>query len=198
MTKALLLIEFQEEWLNPAGKLYPRVDDPKRLEASLQQAKKALKHAREQGYLIAHSGLSFQSGYPELGKAKLGLRAHIPHRQTFQAGTEGAKFHPDFEPQAGELIAEGRLGASAFAGSNLDAQLRNHHVNDLYIMGYALHVCVESTFRASHDLGYETRVISDACAAFTEAQEAYFKQHVANHFGQGISTQQFITGNYNE
>ena len=75
MTIALLLIEFQEEWLNPAGKLYPRVDDPKRLKASIQQAKKALKHAREPGYLIAHSGLSFQSGYAELGKAKLELRA---------------------------------------------------------------------------------------------------------------------------
>jgi len=193
MTKSLLLIEFQQEWLNPKGKLYPRVDSPARLKASIEQAKKALSHARKNGWLIAHSGLTFKLGYPELGKANLGLRSHIPHRQTFLAGNEGTKFHSDFESKEGELLVEGRLGTSAFSGSNLNCKLHNHQVTELFIMGYALHVCVESTLRAAHDLGYETRVITDASAAFTEKQEDYFKQHVASHFGQAISTEEFIS-----
>jgi len=197
MTKALLLIEFQQEWLDPTGKLYSRIDDVKRLEASQHNAEKALAYARKAGHLIVHSGLSFKN-YQLLGDAELGLRAHIPHHKTFLANTMGSQFHPKFTPQNDELEVSGRLGASAFSGSNLDALLRNNHVTELTLMGYALHVCIESTLRAAHDLGYTTRVITDACAAFTEAQETYFKDHIVDHFGQAISTQQFITGETHE
>ena len=193
MTKALLLIEFQQEWLSTTGKLYLLIDDPNRLQHSMRQAQHALTYARQHDFLVIHSGLSFNN-YESLGKASLGLRAHIPQAKTFMANSNSSNFYPDFTPLDNELLVTGRLGASAFAGSNLDAQLRYNGVTELYIMGYALHVCVESTLRAAHDLGYETRVIADACAAFTEEQEQYFLNHVINHFGQATTAQLFTTG----
>jgi nicotinamidase-related amidase len=194
MNKALLTIEFQQEWLSPSGKLFHLIDDPDRLEKSIEQAKKALSYARQRGWLVLHSGLSFQSGYPELGTAAFGLRARIQHNQAFLAGSEGAKFHPDFIPRGDDLVVDGRLGASAFSGSNLDSQLRNNNVTELFIMGYALNVCVESTLRAAHDLGYNTRVISDAGASFTQTQEEHFNAEVVPHFGEAISTEQLVAG----
>jgi nicotinamidase-related amidase len=74
--------------------------------------------------------------------------------------------------------------------------LRNNNINQLFLMGYALQECVESFLRSGHDLGYESRVISDACAAFTQVQEDYFNNQIAHRFGESISTQQFLTGKY--
>jgi nicotinamidase-related amidase len=59
-------------------------------------------------------------------------------------------------------------------------------------MGYALHVCVESTVRAAHDLGYEVIVIEDACSAFNKEQKQYFLESILHHFGSSIKAGDFI------
>ena len=55
-----------------------------------------------------------------------------------------------------------RPGWSAFAGTDLDAQLRARGVTGLVLAGVATSIGVESTARAAHDLGYELVVASDA------------------------------------
>ena len=91
-----------------------------------------------------------------------------------------------------EFVVGGRTGGSAFAGSNLDSYLRNNHIDTLYIMGYALHVCVESTLRSAHDLGYKPILIEDASAAFTPEQRQHVLNEVVHHFGKKITTQEFM------
>lgn len=59
------------------------------------------------------------------------------------------------------------------------------------MMGYALQVCVESTMRQAHDVGYEVVVIHDACAAFTQEIQDYVLEHVVEHFGVGVTSQRF-------
>jgi nicotinamidase-related amidase len=59
-------------------------------------------------------------------------------------------------------------------------------------MGYALHVCVESTLRAAHDIGYQSIIIEDAAAAFNQQQKEYFMDHVIHHFGHSIKSSKFI------
>jgi nicotinamidase-related amidase len=60
-------------------------------------------------------------------------------------------------------------------------------------MGYALHVCVESTFRSAHDLGYNVILIADASAAFTKEQQEYVLNEVIHHFGKKITVNEFTT-----
>ncbi|MCC3382126.1 isochorismatase family protein [Paenibacillus farraposensis] len=71
---------------------------------------------------------------------------------------QGSQFGEAFTPEPGEFVVSGRTGASGFAGSNLDSFLRNQEIKKIYIAGYAFHVCVESTLRHGHDLGYEIRL----------------------------------------
>lgn len=191
-SSALLLIEFQHEWLAEDGKLNHLLADKEQYLISLKNAEKIIRHCRQSKINIIHSGLNFTHDYKELGKAKHGLRALIPKNITFLENTKASCFTPPFVPQDNEFIVQGRLGASAFAGSNLDAYLRNNSIQTLFIMGYALHVCVESTLRAAHDLGYEAIIIEDACAAFNQAQKTYFFDNTIHHFGSHIKTDDFI------
>ncbi|MNY51808.1 Isochorismatase family protein YecD [compost metagenome] len=68
------------------------------------------------------------------------------------------------------MITERTGGSSAFAATTLDSYLRNNKIEDIYLMGFALRQCVESTLRNAYDLGYHTNVIYDASAAFTQEQ----------------------------
>ncbi|MCD6047131.1 MAG: yecD [Gammaproteobacteria bacterium] len=188
----LILIEFQNEWLSPQGKLHHLMQDTRSFTASLENAAKILSAARERQVNIIHSGLNFSADYRELGKAKAGLRAAISKHQTFQNTTDSIIFPEPFKPKTQEFIVTGRTGASAFSGSNLDCYLRFHKIDKLYLMGYALHVCIESTLRAAHDLGYEVILIEDACAAFTQAQKTHMLSEVLPHFGTSISSNDFL------
>ena len=190
--KALLLIEFQHEWLHEEGKLYPLMTDKKQFLASIECASKVITAVRSSAMPVIHSGLSFQPNYPELGHAKCGLRSAIPAHQTFLSASDGSQFVEPFVPMSNEFVVNGRVGGSAFAGSNLDAYLRNNNIKTIYLMGYALHVCVESTLRAAHDLGYEVFLIEDATAAFTDGQKQHVLNDVVHHFGERITANQFI------
>ncbi|PRY03137.1 nicotinamidase-related amidase [Pontibacter ummariensis] len=189
--QALLLIECQNEWLNPKGKLHHLMQHKEQFESSLRNIELALRHARAQGLSIIHSGLRFQAGYPELTGGKAGLREAIPRVGTFPEDSWNSQFYPSLQPLQGEFVVQGRTGASAFSGSNLDVYLRHKDITEIFIAGYALHVCVESTLREAHDKGYLPILIEDASAAFTAAQQSHVLDQVVHHFGYSISTEDF-------
>ncbi|MFB7618804.1 cysteine hydrolase family protein [Kitasatospora sp. NPDC056181] len=185
---ALVLIEFQREWLDPEhGRLNHLVEDRDLLDTAVGGAAAALAAARAHGVPVVHVPLVLTPGAPELEgwtPARLGLRAAIPRAGTWIRGSAGAEFAEAFRPSPGEPVVRGRAGASAFAGSSdLDLILRRLGVTDLYLAGFATHVCVESTLREAHDRGYTAHVIHDACAAFNRAQQDHVREHVIHHFG---------------
>ena len=184
---ALVLIECQNEWLADDGLLQAVIEDLRQFSGAQDGALALLGLAREAGIAVAHAGLSFQSGHPELGPGGFGLRGAIKHYGTFRENGHGSAFAPGFEPVHGEFIVRGRTGSSAFAGSNLDRWLRNNGIDTVILAGFALHVCVESTLRAAHDLGYLCYLAKDATAAFTARQKQHVLDEVASHFGRTVS-----------
>ncbi|MFF4647348.1 cysteine hydrolase family protein [Streptomyces sp. NPDC001389] len=195
---ALVLIEFQREWLDPEhGRLNHLVEDRDLLDTAVRGAAAALAAARAHGVPVVHVPLVLTPGAPELEgwtPARLGLRAAIPKAGTWIQGSTGVEFAEAFQPAPGEPVVSGRAGASAFAGSSdFDLILRRLGVTDLYLAGFATHVCVESTLREAHDRGYTTHVIHDACAAFTRAQQEHVREHVIHHFGDETNAAAFAT-----
>jgi nicotinamidase-related amidase len=190
---ALLLIECQNEWLSTKGKLHGLIEDKAMFNRSVKNISKALEMARNMRMPVAHVGLGFQKGYPELANGKSGLNKTIPSVGTFQLDSFGAEFYEPFRPIEGEFIIKGRCGASGFAGSNLDAWLRKNRIEDLYLVGYATHVCVESTMREAHDKGYNPILLEDATSAFNRKQQDYILNEIVHHFGQHLPTKDFIS-----
>lgn len=187
---ALLLIEYQREWLDPDGKLNPLMQDRPQLAAAVAASRRLIAAARGAGLRIVHVGLRFAEGYPELGRADHGLRGAIPKLGTFQG--RAAAFVPPFDPRPGEFVVAGRTGASGFAGSNLDSYLRHQGIDTLLIAGFALQVCVESTLRQAHDLGYRPVLVAEAGAAFTPAQRRHVLEEVVHHFGTAATLAQVL------
>lgn len=190
---ALILIETQNEWMHPDGKLYKsHIKDKEMLHKSIKNIEKVLDYARQNNIMVIHVGLRFEKGYPELANGKSGLRKGIPNAGTFPIHEFGSQFYETVKPLDTEFVVTGRVGASGFTGSNLDAFLRNNKIENLYLVGYATHVCVESTLRDAHDRGYNTFLISDATSAFNQEQQDYVLKEIVHHFGEHLTSQEFI------
>ena len=193
-SKALVLIETQNEWMHSEGKLRKLlIEDEEMMIQSIENIRTVLEYARVNDFKIVHVGLRFQSGYPELANGESGLRKAIPNAGTFPLNGFGSQFYDPVAPLDDEFIVTGRIGASGFTGSNLDSFLRNNKIEDVYLVGYATHVCVESTLRDAHDKGYNTNVISDATAAFNKEQQEYMLKEIVHHFGEHLTTSEFVS-----
>lgn len=188
---AILLIETQNEWMHPDGKLRKLlIQDEEMMQKSIKNIEKLVDFARKNDILLIHCGLRFEKGYPELANGKSGLRKAIPKAGTFPINEFGSQFYETVQPIDGEFVVTGRVGASGFTGSNLDVYLRNNKVENLYLAGYATHVCVESTLRDAHEKGYNTFLISDATSAFNKTQQEYVLNEIVHHFGEHLSTEE--------
>jgi nicotinamidase-related amidase len=188
---ALLLIEFQGEWLSPDGRLSPLLQDHQQVETALQNATLALQAARKSGMNVVHAGMMFQPGHPEISGGYYGLRGLQPITNVFVAGTPGSEFVEPFTPEQGEFVPTGRTGASVFTGSDLDRYLRDRDITTLYLTGFASNVCVESTMRDAHDRGYHTIVLGDATATFTREQQQNFLEDSVHHFAYKMQVVEF-------
>lgn len=187
---ALVCIEFQREWLAEDGVLFQRlVTDKAAFRRAVGSAAEVLAMARENGWAIAHAGLDLRHDphYQVFagGTGKLGLAGAIPKAGTWTG--DGAEFVPPFVPQTGEFVVKGRSGASVLNNSTLDPFCRHNSIDTLLLMGFATHVCIESSMRDAHDRGYRAIAIRDACAGFEAAHDAYFAAHVVHHFGESIT-----------
>ena len=190
-TSALVLVEFQRDWLDPRGTLRQLVSEPDAMDEAGRRSEAALAAARQSGMRVVHVGLRLTPGYSELGRSYYGVRGIQPLVQPFREGTPGVEWAPAFTPRPGEFETSGRTGISAFAGSNLDAYLRNNGIDTIYIAGFATEVCYESTIRDGHDLGYHVVALSDATASFTRAARDASLKHAVHHFAHKMDTAAF-------
>lgn len=192
---ALIFIEFQNEWLDPDAPLNQLIEDRSQFENGVRNAALIIEQARRSGFPVVHAGLSLVDDptYSIFGggHGKSGLKGAIPKAETWRDPQRVAYAEP-FVPEPGEFVVAGRSGASVLTNSNLDAYLRNNRIDQIFLLGFALHVCVESTLRHAHDLGYEVTVVSDAAPAFTATQRDHVISNVIHHFGHDITTEQLL------
>ncbi|MRW87508.1 isochorismatase family protein [Pseudoduganella sp. FT26W] len=187
---ALILIEYQNDWMAVTGGINAQFKDRKQFEDSVANSKQVLAEARRRHMEVIFVTMTLEPSYKVLGQAKFGLRAAMPQYKSFLG--KQAEFFPGFEPAANEYVIRERTGSSAFAGTSLDSYLRNNHIEDIYLTGYALRQCVESTLRHAHDLGYNTHVIYDASAAFTREQQTSFLSDIVPFYGKALTTMDFL------
>lgn len=75
------------------------------------------------------------------------------------------RFKEEATPLDGEAVITKRVNA-AFIGTDLEERLRKADIGRLFICGLTTNHCVETTARMAGNLGFETFLISDACATF--------------------------------
>ncbi|MGO4313069.1 isochorismatase family cysteine hydrolase [Pseudomonas sp. KB_15] len=87
---------------------------------------------------------------------------------SYRAGTRQVEIIESLMPQSGELIIDkGRY--SAFHRTDLDTRLKALEVDTLIICGVLTDVCVLTSVFDAFALGYQVRLVSDACTTTTLA-----------------------------
>jgi nicotinamidase-related amidase len=149
--RALVVIDVQQEYFEG---LLP-IQYPAREEsvARIREAVDAATHADAPIVLVQHE---LPAGAPVFGSGSA----------TFQN-------HPDiaaYEGKAAKRISK-QFG-SVFAGTDLDAWLRDHGIDTITLVGYMTNNCILSSAVDAEPRGFAVEVLSDATGAIDLANEA--------------------------
>lgn len=189
---AILLIEFQNEWLSPDGSLHLVIKEQLEQKGLVSNTEYLLDELRKKGVTIVHAPLSFTPDYREVLRDATALVSIIKENKRFQQNAHGAEIYPKFTPASSDLVAEGRKGISGFAGSNLDHLLRARGIRYVAVAGFVTEVCVESTIRDAYDRGYHCTLLSDCTAAHTIEDQMYVEKKIMPYFGNVLTSKEMI------
>ncbi|MBV8097181.1 MAG: cysteine hydrolase [Acetobacteraceae bacterium] len=133
---------------------------------NLKAVVKAIREKNIQVFIVPHH--RWEPGDYERWKHANHTQIASGKRQTFAKGTWGGEWHPDFVPQAGDIIIKEHWAQSGFANTDLDQQLKQYGIEKVIIIGLLANTCIESTGRFAMELGYHVTLVTDATAAFSQ------------------------------
>ncbi|KAL7553844.1 hypothetical protein ACHAWF_017443 [Thalassiosira exigua] len=173
---ALVLVEYQNEFTTKGGKLHDAVAPCMESNNMLKNSLGVLSELRSKGCHIFHVPIMFKPGHREIGGKSAGILSGIKEGETFTAGTFGAEFHKDFQPEETDIVVNGKLGLCGFFSTNLDFLLRQKGVKNVILGGFLTNCCIESTMRTAYECGYSVYTLKDCTAATSvEAHSAAFE-----------------------
>ncbi|MEU6654248.1 isochorismatase family cysteine hydrolase [Streptomyces sp. NPDC046900] len=163
---AVLLVDPFNDFISEGGKVWPHLEPVAREVGLLDHLRSVIASAREAGVRVVfvphrrwEPGDYDSWNHPNPSQRKIQQMHH------FARGSWGGEFHPDFEPQPGEVVAQEHWGSSGFANTDLDMQLKQHGITHVAIVGLLANTCIEATARFAMELGYHVTLVRDATAA---------------------------------
>eukprot|EP01035_Chromulina_nebulosa_P027386 gene27386-36021_t len=168
-TTAIVLIEYQNEFCAPEGKLYGAVEPVIKNSNMLANSVALVQEARKKGCKIIHVPISFSPDFQELSTSSYGILANVKAGSCFVDKSWGADFVDSMKPQPEDIIIKGKLGLCGFESTNLDFVLRQLKVDTIALGGLLTNCCVESTMRAAYEKGYKVVTLVD-CTASTSLE----------------------------
>lgn len=95
---------------------------------------------------------------------------HVKHDSvepgsTLRPDRPGNAIKPQAAPLAGEPLFSKSVN-SAFIGTGLEEHLRSNGITALVVAGITTNHCVSTSTRMAGNLGFDTTLVSDACATF--------------------------------
>ena len=171
---ALLVVDPYNDFLSEGGKLFGAIREVADAVGMFDNLRKLIPAARSAGlkvFVLPHRRYRERDydGWRQLTAAQ----AQARQSRAFEHGTWGGEFHPDFGPQAGDVVVHEHWAQSSFANTDLDFQLKQHDIRKIILVGMVANSCIESTGRFGMELGYHVTLVKDATAAFSpEAMHA--------------------------
>ncbi|MDR3508084.1 MAG: cysteine hydrolase [Caulobacteraceae bacterium] len=191
-TTALVLIEYQNEFVKPGGALHDGVKAVMASNGMLANSLAVVEAARAQGVNIMHAPITFAEGYPEIPPQPYGILAGIVNSGSFKKGGWGAEIIDELRPMAGDIVIEGKRGLDCFASTNLDFILRARGVTNVAIAGFLTNCCVESTMRSAYERGYNVVTLTDCTATLSEEEQRVAVEKDFAMFSRPMTHGQFL------
>ncbi|MFD7406005.1 isochorismatase family cysteine hydrolase [Streptomyces sp. NPDC059866] len=155
------------DFLSEGGKIWPRLEPIAQEVGLLEHLRSVVASAREAGVRVVFvPHRRWEPGDYETWHHPNPTQLGIMERHSFARGTWGGEFHPDFQPQPGDVVVQEHWAQSGFANTDLDFQLKQHGITHVVVVGLLANTCIESTGRFAMELGYHVTLVRDATAAF--------------------------------
>src|ERR1700679_3408991 len=133
---ALLVIDPYNDFISEGGKLWDRIKTVAEANDCIAHMLQLLTAARKTGvrvfYAMHHR---YRPGDYETWKYAAPIQRAAWSRKTFEYGTWGGEFPPEFAPQSGDIMAQEHWCFSGFANTDLDLQLKRHGIHKLIVIG---------------------------------------------------------------
>lgn len=164
----LLIVDPYNDFMSEGGKLFNAIKATADASGMFDNLRKIIPAARAAGiqvFIVPHHR-SHHGDFDGWQHINMFQKAGLPTK-AFEVGTWGGEFNPEFGPQAGDVIIKEHWAQSGFANTDLDAQLKQHGVQKIILVGLIANSCIESTARFGMELGYHVTLVTDATAAFS-------------------------------
>jgi nicotinamidase-related amidase len=199
---ALLIIDMQRDFLDPAGYIATSGVDVAGLRAIIPQVRGLLSAARERGIPVIHTREGHRSDLSDLTAVKrrraAGAGAPIgsvgPLGRLLVRGEPGHAIIDELTPVVGEPVID-KPGFGAFHATDLEVLLRTAGITSLTLAGVTTDICVHSTLREAVDRGFDCVTVADACAAADPDIHAAMLACIAGEggiLGRVASTQEIL------
>ncbi len=188
---AVVLIEFQNEFCKPGGKLHGLVKHELARVNTIDNAVKLAEQAREKGCLVVHCPFVYDESWVRQ-HGVCGIIGGAAEKGAFRPDQWGTQLIDEITPAEGDEVLSGKHALSGFINTGLHEILQARGITDVAFAGFLSNVCVEGTARSAYDLGYRVQVIHDAVAAESQANQQYVEREIYPHLGGSTTVDRFI------
>jgi nicotinamidase-related amidase len=187
---ALLLIDFQSDFIDADGYLAKVGGDIKPAQEVVMKVKPILEAARSAGFRVFHTREGHRPSLADLSKYKK-WRSQRAGAEVGASSETGSKFlvrgspgwdiTPELAPIEGEEVIDGP-GYDKFMHTDLEHCLRCAGVKYLIVAGLTTEVCVSSTVRGATERGFECLLVTDGTAA---TEQNHLRPHIDTMLVEG-------------
>lgn len=170
MAKALLLIDFQRDFLSSNGRM-PVAEN--QMQDVIAAANRAVTAAQALGELVIAIGNEFP---------RSSFVANFFRHNAALAGSSGAQWDERLPAAGAKYFPKWR--GSAFCNPRLEPFLRQHEIRELTLAGLFAKGCVTATAKGALKCGFQVSVLADAVADSSDRTRAAALRRMAM---QGIS-----------
>jgi len=185
--KALLLLDLQNEMVDPRGKIggggLAKIVEERGV---LANAVRARDLARRNNLPVVFVRLGFRADYADV----LSVAPRIARLKAHEAavlGTWGTEFPTLLAPREEDLVVTKQC-VNPFYGTSLLNWLLSRRITRVVIGGVATNLVVESTARAADDAGLAVTVLEDCCASPNPTWHAFSIENMIPLFGEVSSS----------
>jgi nicotinamidase-related amidase len=185
----LLLVDPYNDFLSEGGKVFPMIKEVAAEVGLLDNLRATVAAARKasiQVFYVPHR--RWQPGDYDDWDHPNPTQRSVQQRHTFEKGTWGGEWHPDFVPQPDDIIIKEHWAQSGFANTDLDFFLKQKGLTHVIVIGLLANTCIECTSRFAMELGYHVTLVRDATAAFSKEMMRAAHELNGPTFAHGILT----------
>jgi len=192
---AILLVDFQANFVSPEGTWYPKFAEHYKKTRMLERVVELVKQARAKGVWVVHITEGYSQDYRELDPANPGAfhRNQIA-REAWKIGSKEAAYYEPLRPgpEDRDLFLAPRIQASGFGGTGLNEILRSKGIRNVAVAGFTTDVCVYATVLSAYDLGYHVYSLREGMVGFYGEMSEQMVRTVFAMWSRVIANDDFI------